>query len=88
MALHITNQGVERKVRMLAAVTGESMTDAIGAAVDQRLSRVQTERAKPQQETVESIQALAGSFGLQPINSGLTEDEIMGYGPNGYSEPW
>ncbi len=88
MALHIDNPDVERKVRMLAAATGETMTDAIGAAVEQRLSSVRQSRTKPQQETVESIQELVRSFGLQPINHGLTEDEILGYGPNGYSEPW
>jgi len=86
MALHITNPEVEQKVRTLAAVTGETMTDAIGAAVDLRLSRLQSEARKPQHETVDSILALVRSFKLHPINDGLTEDEILGYGPNGYCE--
>jgi hypothetical protein len=34
--------------------------------------------------TVEEIQALVRSFHLQPVDEDLTEDEILGYGPDGY----
>lgn len=86
MALHITNSEVEQKVRTLAAVTGETMTDAIRNAVEQRLSQVRAANKKPHQETVESVLEFVRSFNLQPINEGLTEDEILGYGPDGYCE--
>ena len=84
MALHITNPVVEQKVRDLASITGESMTDAIGTAVEERISRVKSS-PKPD-PTVEEILQLVRSFNLQPINEGVTEDEILGYGPNGFSE--
>ena len=82
MALHITNPEVENKVRRLASLTGTSMTDAIGAAVEERLKRVKPARVET--ETVESILAMIRSFDLKPINEDLTDDEILGYGPDGY----
>ena len=88
MALHITNPEVEQKVRQLAAATGESMTDAIQTAVDQRLSQMRSGGKKSREETVESVLEFVRSFNLKRINQGLTEDEILGYGPDGYSEPW
>ena len=86
MALHINNPEVEAKVRILASKTGESMTDAIGIAVQERLSRVEPRNKKAPEETVESILGLVRSYGLQRINPDLSEDEILGYGPNGYCE--
>ena len=85
MALHITNPAVEQRVRTLAAVTGESMTDAIGLAVEQYLTRLQPQVAasKP---TVEEALAYIASFNLRPINEDLTDDEILGYGPDGIPE--
>jgi antitoxin VapB len=85
MALHITNPEVEHKVRALASATGESITEAIGAAADERLARIKPAKKKLPSPTVDEILALMGSFDLQPINTGLTDDEILGYGPNGYS---
>jgi antitoxin VapB len=85
MALHITNQAVERKVRTLASLTGESITEAIGAAIDERILRVQPAKHRSD-PTVEELLELVRSFKLQPINNDLSEDEILGYGPNGYSE--
>jgi antitoxin VapB len=85
MALHITNPDVEQKVRDLASLTGESMTDAIGAAVEERILRVRPSSRRPE-PTVEEILELVRSFDLQPINEDLTEDEILGYGPQGFCE--
>jgi antitoxin VapB len=86
MALHITNAAVEQKVRDLAAVTGESMTDAIGTAVAERLSRVRPNRASNRKPSVDEMMELIRSFKLQPINENLTDDEILGYGPDGIPE--
>jgi antitoxin VapB len=86
MALHITNPSVEQKVRDLASLTGESMTDAIGAAVEERLVRMKPSSARAAQPTVEELLALVHSFHLRPINEDLTDDEILGYGPDGLWE--
>jgi antitoxin VapB len=84
MALHITNPEVEQKVRRMASLTGESITDAIGNAADERMARVRVAKGGRGTSSVDEILALVRSFQLQPINSDLTEDEILGYGPDGY----
>ncbi|MGD0797829.1 MAG: type II toxin-antitoxin system VapB family antitoxin [Acidobacteriaceae bacterium] len=86
MALHITNPEVEEKVRTLASATGESITDAIGAAAEERLARFEPAKETIPPPTVDEILALVRSFDLQPINPNLTDDEILGYGANGYCE--
>jgi antitoxin VapB len=86
MALHITNQAVEQKARELASVTGESITDAIGAAVEEKMLRVAPTDAPAPTPSVEDILAMVRSFNLQHINEDLTEDEILGYGPEGFCE--
>ncbi len=86
MALHITNPEVEQKVRNMASITGESITEAIGAAADERIARALPGGMKAPTPSVEEVQALIRSFNLQPINEDLTDDEILGYGPEGFCE--
>ena len=87
MALHVTNPEVEQKVRNMASVTGESITDAIGAAADERMTRIKPSGGKhPRTPSVEEILDMIRSFKLQPINEDLTDDEILGYGPEGFCE--
>lgn len=86
MALHITNSVVERKIRDLAIATGVSITDAIGAAAEEKLARIRPVGPNSPAPSVEEIQALMRSFRLQPINEDLTDEEILGYGPEGFCE--
>jgi hypothetical protein len=84
MALHINNPEVENEVRTLALERGQTITDLIGTAVKELRAQPKTPRApKP---TVEEILQLISSFPAGPVDYRLTEDEILGYGPNGYSE--
>ncbi len=83
MALHVTNEQVEKTVRELAGLAGESVTEAIGKAAAERIERLRRFRSSSPKPTVEEIMALVRSYNLQPINSDLTEDEILGYGPDG-----
>ncbi len=62
MALHITNPQVERTIRELAGVTGESMTDAIGIAAAERLQRLHPQTARRMRPTAEAIMALVRSY--------------------------
>ncbi len=86
MALHINNRAVEDGVRNLASLTGESMTEAIGAAVEERLARVHSSHPDAPLPTPEEVMALVRSFKLKPRNEDLTEDEILGFGPGGFCE--
>ena len=82
MALHITNPKVEGEVRQLARQRGESITDLIGTAVRELKCRGH-EPLRPRM-SAEEIMAFVRSFPKTAINYDLTEDEILGYGPNGY----
>lgn len=83
MALHINNPAVEQTVRDLAGLTGESMTDAIGLAVRERLERLKPKGRPPTRPSFEEFKALVQSYKFQPINEDLSDDEILGYGPDG-----
>ena len=84
MALHINNADVEQKVREMASLTGESITEAIGKAAEERIARAKPATAPQRTPSVDEILALVRSFDLQAINSDLTDDEILGFGPEGF----
>jgi antitoxin VapB len=86
MALHINNPSVERTIRELAGITGETMTEAIGTAAIERIERLRHSAHHRPKPTAEEIMNLVRSYNLQPINTDLTEDEILGYGPDGIPE--
>lgn len=86
MALHITNPAVEQKVRDMALTTGESITDAIGKAADERIVRLSPSGVDYPSPSVDEILELMHSFKLKPINTELTVEEILGYGPDGICE--
>ena len=83
MALHITNDAVEQKIRKLAGLTGETMTEAIGVAASERIARIKPPVPAKPIPSFEEIRAMIRSYNLQPINEDLAEDEILGYGPDG-----
>jgi antitoxin VapB len=86
MALHITNPNVEQTVRKLAGLTGESVTEAIGVAASERIARIEPSTPSEPVPSFDEIMEIIRSYNLQPINEGLTEDEILGYGPDGIPE--
>jgi hypothetical protein len=74
---------VERTVRELAEMTGESPAEAVRIAAEARLRHLRHLPRTRRKPTVEEVLALVRSFNLQKINEDLTEDEILGYGPDG-----
>ena len=81
-AYYQSGSGAEGKG--VASLTGETITEAVRASIDERLCRIAAKSKERPAETVDSILALVRGFNLQRINNDLTEDEILGYGPNGY----
>jgi antitoxin VapB len=86
MALSIDNPEVEQQVRRMAALTGESVTDVVRAAVEERMARVRTHQQLEPKPTPEEMLDVIRSFNLKPVNENLTDDEILGYGSNGVCE--
>ncbi len=84
MAPHITNLEVQNEIRSGALEQNQSIAGLVVAAVPDLSA--QPESFPESKPTVAEILELIRSFGLIPINDDLTEDEILGYGPNGYCE--
>jgi antitoxin VapB len=82
MALSIKSPEVERKVRKLAATTGQSITTVISLAVDEQLKREERKRTN-KEAMLADIRAIADHCSSLPILDNRSEDEIMGWDENG-----
>ncbi len=75
MALNIKNIEVERLAHALADVTGESLTDAVGNALRERLAQVRRRSvAGSQLREVRQIQQAVADLPVRDIRSG---DDIL-----------
>ena len=83
MGVIIKNAATEAKIRKLAKRTGETLTQAVDRAVDERLARVAPERRKGRVDRAKLAEVLAYFRSLPKQNERLTDDEIIGYDENG-----
>jgi antitoxin VapB len=83
MGIIVKNPDTERKIRKLAARTGESLTAAIDHAVEERLERLGPPKRKGRVDRKRLAKVLAYFDSLPKINEHLSDDEIMGYDENG-----
>jgi antitoxin VapB len=81
VALNIKDPKVDRLARDLAAVTGESITAAVGQALTERLERVRgAPTAERRRAAIRRAQAV---FAAMPVYDGRSADEIVGYDEHG-----
>jgi antitoxin VapB len=59
MALHLNNPKTDRLARELARETGESLTEAVNKALEERLGRVGTRKATEVEKLVADLTAIA-----------------------------
>jgi antitoxin VapB len=83
MGVIIKNPATEAKIRKLAARTGESLTDAIDQAVEERLERLGQAKRKGRVNRKRLAELLAYFDSLPKINEHLTDEEIVGYDEGG-----
>lgn len=88
MALNIKNADVERLADELARLTGESKTEAIRRALEERRRRLKgPSTAERRQRVLRFLQKQVWStIPKKHLGRRLTraeEDEILGYGPGG-----
>lgn len=83
MGIIVKNPDTERKIRKLAARTGESLTAAIDHAVEERLERLGPPKRKGRVDRKRLAKVLAYFDSLPKINEHLSDDEIIGYDENG-----
>lgn len=79
MGMNIKNETVERLARELAAETGETMTSAIQAALEERLERLRQQRDV--EEKIRRIDEVLARSG--PTPPGLTSDHSHLYDDDG-----
>jgi antitoxin VapB len=83
MGVLIKNPATEAKIRRLAARTGESLTEAIDHAVEERLERLAPTRRKGRVNRKKLATLLAYFDSLPKVNESLTDEEIVGYDESG-----
>jgi antitoxin VapB len=79
----VKNPATEAKIRKLAARTGESLTEAIDHAVEERLERLGPPKRKGRVNRKRLAELIAHFNSLPKINEHLTDEEIIGYDENG-----
>jgi antitoxin VapB len=79
----VKNPATEAKIRKLAARTGESLTEAIDHAVEERLERLGPPKRKGRVDRKRLAELIAYFNSLPKINEHLTDEEIIGYDENG-----
>ena len=75
MALSIKTEDADRLARELAAVTGESLTEAVTKALRERLSR----ESLSKQEYVDRLLRLGDEYATHPVADSRSPEEILGY---------
>jgi antitoxin VapB len=82
MGVFIKKPEAEAKIRELASRTGETLTDAIERAVEERLQRLGPPRRKGRVDHKKLAELLA-YFDSLPVDDPRSPDEIIGYDEHG-----
>ena len=77
MAINIRDRKTEKLARELAAETGETMTQAINQALEERLERLRGRSTAP--DLVEEILKISKRCSAIPDRDQRSADEILGY---------
>ena len=84
MAIHIQDSETDRLARELSAVTGETITQAVNAALRERLASKVNVARRSREERIARIEAIIDRVAALPVLDHRTEDEILGYNEHGY----
>jgi antitoxin VapB len=80
MAISIKDPETDRLARELARATGESLTEAIRAALRERLER---QRTRGSRDAAAGIRRIQERIARLPVVDSRTADEILGYDDHG-----
>lgn len=81
MSLNIRNPEAERLAAELAELTGETKTEAVRKALEDRLAKLR--RADVGRSLADELDEIASRFAGLPIRDDRPADEILGYDENG-----
>ena len=82
MALSLKDKETDRLARAVAALTGETLTDAIRIALAERLERVRLRRGQSSRLS-ERLLEIGRHCAALPDYDTRSPDEIVGYNENG-----
>ena len=82
MALHIHNNQTEELVALILAITGETKTDAIAKALEERLARLQRQRGS--RRLSDELNEIALHCASLPVFDDRLAEEIIGYDERGF----
>jgi antitoxin VapB len=82
MALSLKDKETDSLARQVAALTGESLTEAVRGALRLRLRDEQLKRGKPGWDD-RAIDEIIERFADLPLLDSRTDDEILGYDEHG-----
>jgi antitoxin VapB len=83
MALNIKDPALHALARELAQITGESLTQAVRLALQERLRRVQSQQVRPFRSLVETLDDIAVRCAALPDLDTRSPDDILGYDAQG-----
>ncbi len=81
MALNIKDPDTDRLARQLARLTGESLTEAVAAALRERLERERRRRGKAIDR--DEVMRIARRIASRPVLDARSPEEILGYDGHG-----
>ena len=81
MALSIKNEETERLARLVAAETGENLTEAVRVSLEERLERLRGRRTGP--DLAARLTAISERCSRLPDLDTRSADEILGYDTDG-----
>lgn len=82
-ALHISNSKASRLARKVAKQTGETITNAIIHALEERLARNESRKMEDRETRKAAILQIVKDFNRLPVLDDRSADEILGYDENG-----
>lgn len=82
MALSLKDPETDRLAREVAALTGETLTEAVRRSLAERLRAERIRRGEPSIDRA-AIDALLARFDALPVFDDRSADEIIGYDENG-----
>ena len=85
MGMSIKNAAAERLARQVAHETGESLTEAIQRALEERLQRLKANRRG--RVLADQVEDLLRRVDALPVLDSRPEDEILGYDEHGMPRP-
>jgi antitoxin VapB len=83
MPLNIKNRATHELARRLAKITGETITQAVGTAVRERLRRIEAQETGRTRRLADRLEAIADHCAGLPVLRDRTADEILGLDEKG-----